>query len=48
VNLEYLLLPFGIVLLVVPTAVICGAKMRERLDQPARHYKEGLEALLRS
>ncbi len=47
-NLEYLLLPVGLVLLVVPTAVVCGPKMRERLDQPARRRNEGLTSLLRS
>lgn len=47
-NLEYLLLPLGIVLLVVPAGVICGAKMRAKLNQPARHINEGLGSLLRS
>ncbi len=47
-NLEFILLPFGIALLIVPTAVVCGPKMRERLDQPARRRNEGLSSLLRS
>jgi hypothetical protein len=47
-NLEYLLLPAGFVLLVVPTAVICGSGMRTRLDKPARRRNEGLISLLRS
>lgn len=46
-NLLYLLLPVGIALLAVPTAVICGAKIRERLDQPARRHSEGILPLLR-
>lgn len=47
-NFEYILLPIGIALLVVPTALICGSKMRERLDQPARRRNEGLSSLFRS
>lgn len=47
-NLEYLLLPAGIVLLAVPTTVICGVGMRERLGQPARRRGEGIKSLLRS
>jgi hypothetical protein len=47
-NLEYLLLPIGTVLLVIPTALVCGAKMREKLDQPTRHHNEGIWALMRS
>jgi len=47
-NLEYLLLPVGIVLLVVPTAVYCGAKMRGRLDRPARRRDEGVSSLART
>ena len=47
-NLEYLLLPIGIVLLAVPTTVICGSRMRERLGQPARRRGEGLVSLVRS
>jgi hypothetical protein len=46
-NLEYLLLPVGFAILVVPTAVICGPRMRTRLDQPARRYNEGLLSLIR-
>ncbi len=45
-NLEYLLLPVGIVLLLIPTTVICGARMRERLGQPARRRGEGVESLV--
>jgi len=33
---------------VVPTPVFCGAKMRERLDRPARRRDEGFSALVRS
>jgi hypothetical protein len=47
-NLEYLLLPLGVVLLVIPTAVICGPRMRTKLDQPARRRNEGLVSLVRS
>jgi hypothetical protein len=47
-NLEYLLLPVGLALLAVPTAVICGSKMRETLGQPARRHNEGLISLVRS
>jgi hypothetical protein len=46
-NLEYLLLPVGVAILVVPTAVICGPRMRTRLDQPARRHNEGLLSLVR-
>jgi hypothetical protein len=47
-NLEYLLLPLGVACLVVPTSVICGGKMRERLNQPVRRHNEGLASLIRS
>ncbi len=47
-NLEYLLLPVGLVILAIPTAVICGSKMRETLGQPARRHNEGLVSLVRS
>lgn len=47
-NLEYLLLPVGIVLLLVPTTVICGERMRDKLGQPARRRGEGVESLVRS
>jgi hypothetical protein len=47
-NLEYLLLPVGLAILAVPTAVICGSKMRETLGQPARRHNEGLVSLVRS
>jgi hypothetical protein len=47
-NLEYLLLPLGVACLVVPTSVICGGRMRERLNQPVRRHNEGLASLIRS
>jgi len=47
-NLEYLLLPVGFAVLAIPTAVICGSKMRETLGQPARRHNEGLVSLVRS
>jgi hypothetical protein len=47
-NLEYLLLPVGLAVLGVPTAVICGSKMRETLGQPARRHNEGMASLIRS
>jgi len=46
-NLEFILVPIGIALIVVPTVVVCGAKMRERLAQPARRHNEGLGSLVR-
>jgi hypothetical protein len=46
-SLGYLLLPVGTVLLAVPTSVVCGAKIRARLNQPARRRSEGPLPLVR-
>jgi len=47
-TLDYLFLPAGVALLVLPTALVCGARMRETLDRPTRRHNEGLESLLRT
>ena len=47
-TLDYLLLPAGVALLVLPTSLVCGARMRETLNRPARRHNEGLESLLRT
>ncbi len=46
-GLGYLLLPVGAALLAVPSSVVCGAKIRARLNQPARRHSEGARPLLR-
>jgi hypothetical protein len=44
-NLQFVLVSLGIILLAIPTTVLCGAGMRARLNRPVRRFTEGLGPL---
>jgi len=47
-TLDGLLLPAGVACLGVPTALVCGRRMRETLNRPIRRQNDGLLSLVRS
>ena len=45
-NLDYVLLPLGLICLGIPSPAMCSARARERLRQPARRRDGGLRPML--